>query len=171
LLVIDISVPRNVDPLLGRVPGYTVLDIDALQEIDQKEKEAQIRGVDTALQLCREATEAVIEWERRHRLMQPAIDSLAEAFESVRRHEVERFLNRFHEKDREQVEFLTRSIMQKLLTIPVVRLKATEGDESVLEQQVAALAALFARERCEESEPARRLASAEALLSESNRAT
>jgi glutamyl-tRNA reductase len=149
-LVIDLSVPRNVDPLLNRVAGYRVLDLDALQAIEQRELETQALGVDEAQAFCREAAEAFLEWEHTQRLLKPVIETLTDAFESVRKQEVEKNIHRIDAAFHDQVDHLTRSIVQKLLAIPVVHLKRLPEGKNGLEQQVAVLAGLFTRPECEE---------------------
>lgn len=150
VLIVDISVPRNVDPDIGQEHGYSVIDIDGLEEMDREQKAAQEQGLAAARRICMAAAQSVATWQCEQELMQPAVEALAAAFEAVREQEVTRNIHRFEPGDREQVDILTRSIMQKLLAIPLVKLKSSAGREQDLQLQVATLASLFARDACEE---------------------
>ncbi len=153
LLVVDISVPRNVDPAAADRPDYRVLDLDALKAIEASELRAQDDAVSIARSICRESTSLIDEWGQEQQLLRPAIQVLAEAFETIRRQELDRNLHRIDDQYHEEVDLLTRSIMKKLLAIPVVRLKTSAGKSDRVRQQAACIAELFRRDACEEQSP------------------
>ena len=150
VLLLDISVPRNIDPAADDVPGYRVFNIDQLVGLGTSEGTAFEAKLAAATAICSAAANEVLAWEGQHDALQPAIHTLYETFEAVRQREVTRNLHRFEAADREQVERLTRSIMQKLLAIPVVRLKTMAASEMDLAGRVEILNSLFARVACEE---------------------
>lgn len=82
--------------------------------------------------------------------VQPAIRTLHETFEAVRRREVERNIHRMAESEHDHVERLTKSIMQKLLAIPVVHLKAMAVSDGDFKARIEFLNELFDRSECEE---------------------
>jgi glutamyl-tRNA reductase len=129
LLIVDLGMPRNVDPGVRAVPGVTVLDLADLRAfvqvgLDQRRKEVvRVRAL-VAQEVDRwvDATSA--------RGMAPTVSALYERGEAVRTAEIERFRSRLAGLDaREQaaVEALTRGIVAKLLHDPVVNLKDAAG--------------------------------------------
>ncbi|MCA1692447.1 MAG: glutamyl-tRNA reductase [Acidimicrobiales bacterium] len=129
LLVVDLGMPRNVDPGVRDVPGVTLLDLSDLQEfaragLDQRRKEAvPVRSI-VAQEVGRyiDATTA--------RGMAPTVSALRERGERLRAAELERFRSRLSGLDarqREAVEAMTKGIVAKLLHDPTVRVKDAAG--------------------------------------------
>lgn len=135
LLLIDIAVPRDIEPAAGRLDNVFLYDIDDLQTV-----------VDANLRLRREEAgkvEAMIDEEVRqfeawlHSLdVVPLIRSLREKAEAMRRQEVARAFRKLahlSDRDRQVIDGLTRLIVNKLLNDPMVRLKeAMAGGEGPL---------------------------------------
>lgn len=126
LLVVDVSVPRAVEPGVAKVPGVTVVSIDDVGEMvarNKERREAEVRKVeDIVEQECarflaasRLAAEGV-----------PVVRELRAHFEKVREAEVARYLDRFPVSDRDAVERLTRSMVNKLLHGPMSRLRESD---------------------------------------------
>jgi len=129
LLVVDIAMPRDVDPAAGDIDGVTLLDMDDLR-----------RFADAGLaERHREATRArsIVEEELvRYRALTtareaaPLVTALHDRAESIRRSELERMDARFAELDSRQraaLEAVTKGIVAKLLHDPTVRLKDASG--------------------------------------------
>lgn len=149
-LIVDISVPRNVDPSLSEKPGFEVLNIDELSSSNGRNQVATRRDIDRARAICSQAVEEALGWEDERAAVELAVRVLEETFESIRRHEVERNIHRFTAQDHEHVERLTRSIIQKLLAIPIVQLKKMTNGQADLTQRLELLSSLFDRGNCEE---------------------
>jgi glutamyl-tRNA reductase len=129
LLVVDIAVPRDVDPGVRALEGVTLLDMDDLRafvEIGMAERRREVPRV-----------QAIIAEEvERHaatssaREVAPLVVALRETGERVRQAELERFkarLDRLSPEDRQAVEALTKGMVAKLLHEPTVRLKDAAG--------------------------------------------
>jgi glutamyl-tRNA reductase len=129
LLVVDVAVPRDVDPAAGDVPGVTLLDMDDLRafaERGRREREREVAAVDamiaTELERFAAATSA--------RSVAPLVGAMHERAESVRQGELDRHRSRLAGLDDvqlEAVEALTRGIVAKLLHDPTVSLKSSAG--------------------------------------------
>ncbi len=125
LLVIDLGMPRNVDPGVRELPGVTLLDLADLRGfvqvgLDQRRKEVNPVREMVAAEVVRyvEASTA--------RGMAPTVAALHEKGEQVRQDELDRFRARLSGLDARQqaaVEALTKGIVAKLLHDPTVRLK------------------------------------------------
>jgi glutamyl-tRNA reductase len=129
LLVVDIGVPRNIDPGAGQVFGVTLLDIDDLrafgeQSLAQRRQEiGHVRDI-IATELDRHRL------ERSAREVAPLITSLRARAEELRTAELERFRAKLDALDpaaREAVDALSHGIVNKLLHEPTVRMKEAAG--------------------------------------------
>ena len=138
LLIVDIAVPRDIDPAVGRLPGVTLLDMDDLRafaDIGTQARQGEVALVrsllDDELERYLDATSA--------REVAPMIVALRERAEEVRQAEVDRYRNRLTGLDEGQldaVDALTRGIIAKLLHDPSVALRdaagSTRGDRLIV---------------------------------------
>ncbi len=150
LLLIDLSVPRNIDPAIDRLPGYRVLDLDAIKARQAAVQARRREAARQARQICDELLHEFVTWYFHQQALQPVIQAIRDTFETIRRQEIERHHRRFVEINREELDRLTRSIMQKLLAIPIVRLKSIDPDSIDFVRGIQLLAQLFSRPSCEE---------------------
>ncbi len=142
-LLVDIARPRNVDPDLDDRSGYEVFDLDDLQAWTRTVRERRSTAVPEAKAICDELLSDFVTWVFHQQALQPAIQAIRETFDSIRQQEVDRHAHRT-DMDREEVERLTKSIMQKLLAVPIVRLKNVDPDSIDFVQGIQLLHALFA---------------------------
>ena len=132
LFVIDLAVPRDVDPALAQLEDCYLYDIDDLQAVVRESLSGRWREAERAEAIVEHEAERFRDWQASLRVV-PAIASLRERAESIRSGELakaERRLEGLSESERRTVESLTTQIVNKLLHVPIVRLKqaaATEG--------------------------------------------
>jgi glutamyl-tRNA reductase len=121
LVLIDIAVPRDLDPEIGNVEGCTLHDIDALGE-GLVGRDEDVRAAE---RIVAEEAAHFADWLR-SRDAAPAIAALRKHAEEIRSEELaraERRLGELSEHDRRTVETLTNQIVNKLLHAPTVRAK------------------------------------------------
>jgi len=127
LVLIDVAVPRDLDPEIGKLEGCTLYDIDDLgkglvgREEDVREAEA----------IVAEEAERFAEW-RRSRGAAPAIAALRRRAEEIRVEELARAeprLSELSERERKAVETLTTQIVSKLLHAPTVQAKHAGSEQ------------------------------------------
>jgi len=132
LFVIDLAVPRDVDPGLAQLEDCYLYDIDDLQAVVRESLSGRRREAERAEAIVEHEAERFREWQSTLRVV-PAIASLRERAESIRSGELAKAESRLEglsESERRTVESLTTQIVNKLLHVPIVRLKqaaATEG--------------------------------------------
>lgn len=137
LLIVDLAVPRDVDPAVTALPGVALIDLDTIQarvEANLRERAAEVPRVRT---IVAEAIRAFETWRRGEEL-RPALAALRERAEAIRRREVERAQDHLHRRglDSHQVlDTLSRDLVTRLLDAPSRRLR---GETDVARQ--AALA-------------------------------
>jgi glutamyl-tRNA reductase len=144
LLMIDIAVPRDVDPDGAELPGITLLDMDDLRAFADRTLDRRRREVTRVRRIIASELERFRE-ENTAREVAPVVTALRARGEELRRAELERFRSRLESLDpktAEAVEALTRGIVAKLLHDPTVRVKESAGSGRG-QLYVDALTALF----------------------------
>jgi glutamyl-tRNA reductase len=129
LHIVDIGMPRDVEPAVDALPGVTVFDLDDLSAWAARGLAHRAGEVDRVRAIVNEEVEDFAV-ETTARQAAPLVASMREAAERVRSGELDRFakrLNVLDESGRDAVEALTKAIVAKLLHEPSVRLKGQAG--------------------------------------------
>jgi len=124
LFVIDIGVPRNVDPSCNKVANVFLYDMDSLSAIVDRNLELRKVEIPKVTRIIEEEMTDFFHWYNSLQVT-PTIQDLREAFEVIRTQEVEKNINRFKPEDRELVDLLTKRILNKILHQPITTLKQT----------------------------------------------
>jgi glutamyl-tRNA reductase len=125
ILIVDLAVPRDVDPALAHVDGCFVYDVDDLQAVVEASLAGRRVEAARAEQIVADEAERFREWQASLTVV-PAIASLHAHAEAIRADEIARVearLARLSEAERRTVEALTSQIVGKLLHLPTVRMK------------------------------------------------
>jgi glutamyl-tRNA reductase len=142
LLVVDVAVPRDVDPGVSQVFGVTLLDIDDLKALGEASLEARRAEVGRVREIISDELDRY-RLERSAREMAPLVEKFRKRAEDFRRAEVERLAGGLSIEQRAVLDQVTRSLMNKLLHEPTIRLKEAAGSARG-ELYADALGALFA---------------------------
>ena len=129
ILVVDVAVPRDVDPAAADIPGVTILDMDDLRAFAEAGMAERRREVASVEAMCSEELERFLAVSSA-REVAPLISRLHEQSDEIRLAELERLRARFGDLDERQLEALdslTKGIVAKLLHQPTVRLKDAAG--------------------------------------------
>jgi glutamyl-tRNA reductase len=129
LLIVDIAVPRDVDPGVAEVPGVTLLDMDDLKAFAEHSMDRRRREVARVRRIISAELER-LRTERTAREVAPLVSALRTRGEDIRLAELDRFrakLEAVDSKTAEAIEALTRGIVAKLLHEPTVRVKEAAG--------------------------------------------
>lgn len=122
LLILDIAVPRDVEPSVREIPNVFLYDIDSLEGLVRENLERRRREIPRVETIIQQEMEQFLGWYAGLEAT-PVIRELREHYERVRDREMEKVRHRFCEKDREQVEALTRGIINKLLHEPTTAIR------------------------------------------------
>lgn len=153
LFLIDIAVPRDIDPEANRLDNVFLYDIDDLQSVvatNRTERDQEVHRVESIVE--REVRDFTRWFQSLD--VQPVIAALALKAEQIREREVERALSRLSHlspRDREVVQALGKGISQKIIHEPIVRLResAESGNGYVAAEVVRRI---FNLDRSEEHE-------------------
>ena len=133
LFIIDIGVPRDVDPAAGDIEQVFLYNIDDLRSIVQENLARRQSRLDRAELMIDDEVNRFMAWLR-SRAAVPTVIALRERFEAVRQAELARLqpkLAGLSPAARARVEEVTRLLVEKLLSSPTERLKATTDEEDV----------------------------------------
>ncbi len=151
LLLFDLAVPRDVDPLAAKLPNVFLLDLDALAAIvaqSLEQRRAEIPKVDGIVD---EEVRRFMRWYRSLEL-KPTVTAFRSHFERIAREELDRHRGRFRPEDHAALESLTRGIVQKLLHRPTTRLNRAGEDGGMGLRRIDAVRDLFGIDRGDESD-------------------
>jgi glutamyl-tRNA reductase len=134
LFFIDISVPRNIDPSINEIDNVYLYNIDDLQDVVDSNLLERKKESDKALKIVKEETEKFMQWLNSLQSV-PLIISIRNKAEEVRQQELEKFKARFKELSPEvlnSVDYLTQSIINKIMHSPTVALKNNCDNKEIL---------------------------------------
>jgi glutamyl-tRNA reductase len=129
MFLIDIAVPRDLDPEINRVRDAYLYDIDDLQHVVEQNRHEREKDAQHAERIVQQELASMNDWLRSLEVV-PTIAMLRETVEDIRRSEIARLSNRLSgltEEQRAQVDMLTTSIVNKILHVPTVKMKEAAG--------------------------------------------
>ena len=144
LFVIDIAVPRDVDPAVGQLDQVFLYNIDDLRTIVQENLARRGAELARAEAIVDEEVAKYTAWMQSREIV-PTVVALRQRFEAIRRAELERLapkLAGLPPDARARVDEVTRLIVEKLLLTPTEQLKAV-SDEAMIVAYADALNRLF----------------------------
>ena len=131
LVLIDLAVPRDVDPAVRRLPGVYLFDLDELQGYLDDSLVARRQEIPRVEAIIGQEIDA-FETELNELALRPLIVDLRQKAEAIRRHELQRTLRHLGDVDEQtltHIQHLSRSLVNKLLHEPTLRLKKSAGDD------------------------------------------
>jgi glutamyl-tRNA reductase len=134
VFIIDISVPRNIDPGINKIDNVYLYDVDDLQEVVDTNIHGRKKEAEKAEKIIDEEAEKFIRWMSSLNSV-PTIVALRQRAEEIKAEELEKFRKRFPDLDEEKtkaVAYLAASITNKLIHPPTVALKEDSEDRDEL---------------------------------------
>jgi glutamyl-tRNA reductase len=120
LLLIDLAVPRDLDPAIHELDGCYLYDIDDLQAVVSETLASRRREAERAEAIVAEEAKRFREWQASREVV-PAIASLRARAEEIRAAELERA--KLSDSERRAAESVTAAVLNKLLHLPTIRMK------------------------------------------------
>ena len=140
LLLIDIAVPRDIDPEVRHLDGITLYDIDNLQDLSETSSTNLQQDIEWAESMVEQETASFQEWRQSLDLV-PLITSIRDKAELMRNEEINRTIKKLESLDspdtetlNEQLQLMTKSLVNKILHDPTIFLKESRDPSR---QQIA----------------------------------
>jgi glutamyl-tRNA reductase len=125
IFLIDLSVPRNIEPRVNEIDNVFLYNIDDLQQVVEVNMKQRQKEAVKAEAIVAEEVQTLFKWLKSLDVV-PTIVAIREMAEEIRQAETQRILNRLGELPsdaRETLEGLTQAIVNKLLHAPLMVLK------------------------------------------------
>lgn len=134
VFIIDISVPRNIDPLINELDNVYLYDVDNLQGIVKTNIQERAKEAKSAEKIVEEEIGSFTKWISSLSAT-PTIVALRNMAEAIRQDELEKTLKKLgplEEKHIKAIEYLSSTIVNKLIHPPTAALKGAQDDENMM---------------------------------------
>ncbi|RJQ45182.1 MAG: glutamyl-tRNA reductase [Nitrospiraceae bacterium] len=134
MFIIDISVPRNIDPQINDLDNVYLYDVDSLKGIVDTNVKERAREAEKAEQIVNEEIGAFLKWYASLSAT-PTIVALRNKAEEIRKTELDKVLKKLGPMEEEKIkaiDYMTASIVNKLIHPPTVALKSDNDDKEVM---------------------------------------
>ena len=144
MFLIDIAVPRDIDPALNDHEGLYVYDIDDLQQVVDANIKERLREAEVAKEIIEGYVERFMKWLRELEVA-PLIAELKEKAESIRKEVLSKRLPKLGltPEQEQEVDNITRIIINKLLHQPITSVKKKAVEEETRSQVVQIFREIF----------------------------
>jgi glutamyl-tRNA reductase len=126
IMLVDIAVPRDIEPEAGRLDGVSLFDIDDLKNVVDQNLEERRQAAFQAEEIIEEELAEFMQWLSTQFVV-PTIAALKKWGEEIKEAELRRALNRLgemSEHDRKVICSLAGAIVNRILHVPVAQLKS-----------------------------------------------
>lgn len=120
---IDLSVPRSVESTVEENPAVLVYNIDHIQSKTTEALEKRLLAIPTVKKIIEESILEFEDWTKEMGVS-PVINKFKEALEQIRQKELGRHIKNLSASESDKIEMITRNMMQKIIKLPVLQLKA-----------------------------------------------
>ncbi len=145
LFLIDIAVPRDIDPGVNDIENVYLYDIDDLKGVVEENKEQRAKEAKKAERMVEAEVLKFLSWMKTLDIL-PVIQGIQAKAEAIRRRELERSRKRLGGLTKEQeeaIDVLTNSIVQKIIHDPIIVLRKNASNEEAAEVLLDAATTLF----------------------------
>jgi glutamyl-tRNA reductase len=124
-LLVDLSVPRSIETAVEDLPGVLLYNVDNIRSKATETLSKRKAAIPQVENIIVESIKEFYDWKK-EMMVSPTINKLKNSLEQIRKEELERYLKKA-DADGQQYEIIdkiTKSMMQKILKVPVVQLRA-----------------------------------------------
>ena len=121
--MIDLSVPRSIDVAVEDISGIVLFNIDAIHSRTNEALQRRIAAIPHVKAIINDAVDEFNDWSK-EMMVSPTIQKLKNALEQIRQEEMARFMKGLTEDEVAKMDKITSSMMQKIIKLPVLQLKA-----------------------------------------------
>jgi len=144
LSLIDLGVPRNIDPETAEIENIHLFNIDALEDVTFGSSDMRKNEIDKVQEIIREEIVKFYNWLKMREVI-PVINNLRKKCENIRLEELVKIKNKTNSETYETVDFVTRRIVRKILHNPTISVKDSASYDS-RQRLLESIKELFIRE-------------------------
>ena len=123
LYLFDLSVPRSIQVEVEQLPGVVLYGLDEIQKRTNEALHKRSEAIPAVKAIINEMVSEVENWSK-ELLVSPTIQKLKNALELIRKEEMARYTKAMSEEEIDKMDKITASMMQKIIKLPVLQLKA-----------------------------------------------
>ncbi|SET24436.1 glutamyl-tRNA reductase [Natronincola peptidivorans] len=125
ICIVDIALPRDIDPAIGEIPGISLFDIDQLKNIADENLDARKSLI---IEIKKDIQAAIKNYEGWYQCLPvyPKIEAINNYSQQLTDEELDKMfkkLSHIPQKDKETIEILVRSLVKKMWKKPILQLK------------------------------------------------
>ncbi|MDG1277678.1 MAG: glutamyl-tRNA reductase [Algoriphagus sp.] len=122
-LLVDLSVPRSIETSVEDVPGVILYNVDNIRSKASATLERRLEAVPQVEEIINGSIDEFYNWKK-EMMVSPTINKLKLTLEQIRQEEIARHLKNLSVEEFAIIDKITKSMMQKVLKVPVVQLRA-----------------------------------------------
>ncbi len=119
----DLAIPRSVEPEIEQINGILLYNIDTINHRVHEALELRKNSIPQVEAIVNQAMSEFDSWAR-EMVVSPVIQKLKNTLEQIRKEELARYVKQLDEAEMEKIDRITKSMMQKIIKMPVLQLKA-----------------------------------------------
>jgi len=149
LVIIDIAVPRDVEPAVGQISNVFLYNIDDLTEVSDLNRQQREGEIQKVRKIIVAEVSTLVSWWRTLEV-RPIVSDLMRKAEEIRCAQLNKTLNKLRslsDEDRDSLEAMTKSIVTKILKEPIEYLKTNANSSQDYAEMVSKLFRLNGEER------------------------
>jgi glutamyl-tRNA reductase len=139
LLILDLSVPRNVHENVQDIPGVSLVDLDQLSQITDETLEKRKRQIPAAEAIINEVESEFIDWTKQRKFA-PTIHALKQKLNQIKESELMVQRKKMNDFNEEQAELISARIIQKITNHFASHLK---DDDTLVEESIEWIEKIF----------------------------
>ena len=129
-VMVDLSVPRNIDPEIGEMDFVDLANMDFLTDVTDEAYRRREENIPLVKKIIEDELTDYKNWLSKQKVV-PTIKALTNKFDSIREDEYDFFKNKISDTDKEKVENLTRRIVNKIAAYSIEHLRDHHESEQV----------------------------------------
>lgn len=129
-VLLDLSVPRNIDPKIGELDFVDLANMDFLSDVTDEAYRKREENIPLVKKIVDDELTDYQNWLSKQKVV-PTIKALTNKFDAIRDEEFEFFRNKISDADREKVENLTRRIVNKIAAYSIEHLRDHHESDQV----------------------------------------
>lgn len=146
IFLIDLAIPRDIDPEIQEIDGVFLYNLDDLNEIVEMNLKKREKEIPKSQKIVDEFVMEFQKWNSNNSMASIA-GRLKQQLDTLRRNEIDRLKNHFPEDGLNEINLLTESIINKVVRQHIKSLKKNQGDPERYQQHVDLIYNLFELEK------------------------